>query len=247
MGAPGTLGGRVQFQGDGGNLFVAYLLYYLLPSIGIGFLSNVMIRGASAIDESLGGGGALSPVVNLLGTPIMCAGTAVVSLLFGHKFLEFYFENLVIEGQPCRYTGTLEGLFKSQIVNMVLVVLTFGIYTPWALCKLLEWAYENAEVGGQRGRLTFHGDGASLVGTFILGAILTLCTAYIYGAWFANDLFAFLWNNTRIDGRAFSFKKDPGGFLGPYLINLILTVCTCGLYYPWAICNVVKWANQRVA
>ena len=72
------------------------------------------------------------------------------------------------------------------------------------------------------------------------------CTAGIYGAWFANDIFAFMWDNTRIDGRNFQFKKDPGGFLGTMILTVLLSYCTLFIYYPWGICNILKWEAERV-
>src|SRR5262249_15583167 len=133
-----------------------------------------------------------------------------------------------------------------HIVNQLLILVTFGIFTPWAICRMATFMYENTEVNGQRGRLTFSGDGATLLGTYILGAILTSCTLGIYGAWFANDVFAFFWENTRLDGRPYGFRKDPGGFLGTYIITMILNMITCGIYYPWGIGAIMRWEAERV-
>ncbi len=149
-----------------------------------------------------------------------------------NKFLGFYYEALTLDGQRCNYVGTAGELLKSQFVNVLLIAITFGIYTPWALVNLKKWTYANVEVGGQRGRLTFDGDGGTLFGTYLLGAILSYCTFGIYGAWLANDIFAFYWDNTKLDGRGFSFKKDPGGFLGTYILTVLLSMCTLYIYLP---------------
>ena len=114
------------------------------------------------------------------------------------------------------------------------------------MCRMYKFMYENTLVNGQPNRLTFTGDGGELLGKYILGIILMACTMYIYGAWFANDLFAFFWENTKLDGRAFGFRKDPGGFLGTYILTIILTMCTGGIYFPWGICNILKWEAERV-
>ncbi len=142
--------------------------------------------------------------------------------------------------------GTQGDFFKAHFINILLMQLTCGLYAPWAYCNILRWAYENTEVGGQRGRLSFQGDGAALFVTYLIGLILTTCTI-IYGAWFENDLFAFFWENTRLDNRPFTFRKDPGGFLGLYIVNVVLTFCTCGIYAPWAIANTARWSADRVA
>jgi hypothetical protein len=246
MGAPGALGTRVQFHGEGGKLFGTYLLYLAAPMFGIGIVSAIIGGGAAAIDQAVGADGVIALIFSLVTSLIALVGFAVVPLLFLNKFFEFYYEKLIIDGQPCRYTGTLGGLAKVQILNSILIMLTLGIYTPWAIVKLKQWTYENVEVGGQRGRLSFHGDGGSLLGTYLLGMILTYCTLGIYGAWLANDIFAFLWDNSKLDGRAFSFKKDPGGFLGAYILTVILSYCTLMIYYPWGICNILKWEAERV-
>ena len=68
----------------------------------------------------------------------------------------------------------------------------------------------------------------------------------IYGAWFANDIFAFYWENSKIDGRGFAFRKDPGGFLGTYILTAILSYCTLFIYLPWGICNITRWEYERV-
>ena len=73
------------------------------------------------------------------------------------------------------------------------------------------------------------------------------CTCGIYGAWFANDIFAFYWENSKLDGRGFGFRKDPGGFLGTYILTVILNMCTFGIYFPWGICNILKWEAERVS
>ncbi len=122
-----------------------------------------------------------------------------------------------------------------------------GIYGPWMWVKYWQYQYENTEVNGQKGRLTFNGDGGTLLGKYILGLILTYCTCGIYGAWFANDIYAFYWENTKLDGRGFGFRKDPGGFLGTYILTMLLSICTLYIYLPWGLCNIAKWESERVS
>ena len=61
---------------------------------------------------------------------------------------EAFLKDLTLDGQRCNYVGTAGGLFKSQIGSLLLIMITFGIYTPWALVNLKKWTYENVEVGG---------------------------------------------------------------------------------------------------
>jgi hypothetical protein len=236
-GAAGGLGTRVVFGGDGGTLFGAFLLYGVAPWIAVGTVAGILFWIGSLID----------PVAGIaLAAPVYLIGLTTAPILFMNKFFEFYYEALKLDGQPCQYTGTFGSLFKLWFINSLLIGLTLGIYTPWAIVKLKHFLCENVRVAGQPGRLSFHGDGGTLLGTYILGAILTECTLGIYGPWFANDVFAFMWDNTKLDGRQYQFKKDPGGFFGTYLLAIILTMCTLGIYYPWGICNILKWEAERV-
>jgi hypothetical protein len=241
-------GQRVQFQGEGGKLLVTLLLWGFGPVIVGGIISAIFSGIGVAVDsDKYGNPGGVAMVLSLLGALIMLAIVFVGSLLLQNKILEFRWENTVIDGQRCRYTGTAGSLFKAMFVPLLLTYLTFGIYGPWMVVKMWSWQFENIEVNGQRGRLTFHGDGGTLLGKWILGAILTYCTLGIYGAWFVNDILEFYWQNTKIDGRGFNFRKDPGGFLGTYILTMVLTYCTAGIYMPWGMCNIIKWESERVA
>jgi hypothetical protein len=247
MGSQGAFGSRAVFTGDGGKLFATYLLYAMAPLIGAALVAGLLMGIGVGIESAVNTGGAIAIPFTLLGGLVLIAAMVAVPLVFMNKFLGFYFEALTLDGQRCNYVGTAVGLLKSQFLHLWLIQLTFGIYTPWALVHLKKWTYENVEVGGQRGRLTFDGDGGTLFGTYLLGMILTYCTLGIYGAWLANDIFAFYWENTKLDGRGFAFKKDPGGFLGTYILTMLLSMCTGYIYLPWGICNLFKWEAERVA
>jgi len=178
---------------------------------------------------------------------LMFAATMIATAVFTNKFYEFYYEALIIEGQRCQYTGTTGELAKVLIVNSLLSTITCGIYTPWAIVRTKEFVHSKVLVNGQPGRLSFHGDPASLLGKYILGMFLTYITCFIYGAWFANEIFAFMWENTQIDGRRFIFRRDEGGFLGTYIMTIVLSAVTCNLYYPYGICAILKWEAERVS
>lgn len=243
----GVGGQRVAFYGDGAKLFMMYLLYLVAPI----FVGVIVFGFLGLIGEKLAlvGGG-----IGVFGVMAMgVSGLALIACEFGaivistNKFLGYYYEALTIDRQPCQYTGTPRELANVLIVNTILTSITCGIYIPWAMVRMKEFVDSKVLVNGQPNRLTFYGDPASFLGTYILGMILATITCGIYGPWFANDVFAFMWENTRLDGRPFQFRKNPRGFFGTYLINVILMNVTCGIYYPWAICNILKWEADRVA
>ena len=242
------IGQRVVFNGDGGKLLGTWLTFGLAP-VAAGVIAMIVLAlvGGALGSTGSGAGGVMGVLFLALGFFLLVAGALVASVLFTNKFYEFYYESLVLDGQPCQYTGTTGELAKIILINAVLSMMTCGIYSLWGSVKMKEFIYSKVLVGGQPNRLTFHGDPASLLGTYILGIILTYCTAGLYQPWFMNNIFAFMWENTKLDGRPYQFRKDAGGWLGWSTIAMNFTVLSLGIYFPWGICNVLKWEAERVA
>jgi uncharacterized membrane protein YjgN (DUF898 family) len=242
VGAAATpgIGQRVVFRGDGGTLLGTYLVYCLAP-----VFAGILAAGLFAF---LGGtiGSGMEIVMPLLGFVLLAAAWLVAAVLFSNKFYAFYYEALVLDGQPCQYTGTPGELAKLMVINSLLTFATCGIYSLWAIVRTKEFVYSKVLVGGQPNRLTFHGDPASLLGTYILGVIINYCTLGLYAPWFGNNLIAFMWENTKLDGRAYQFRKDAGGLLGWCTIAFQFSLLTLGVYVPWGICNIFKWEAERV-
>src|SRR5688572_4329104 len=59
-----------------------------------------------------------------------------------------------------RYAGTGSGLFLIFFKNLLLTIVTFGIYLPWARTERRKYLWQNLEFGGQRFR--WHGTGREL-------------------------------------------------------------------------------------
>ncbi|MCU0659956.1 MAG: YjgN family protein [Polyangiaceae bacterium] len=239
-------GGRVNFLGEGGDLFKIYLLYSLAPIFG-GYVVVAIIMGISSF---------LGQQLKTDVLPILGAGVGGLLLLclilgvtvfFGHKFNEFHFQHLKLDNNQLEYRGTPGGLAKVLLVNLLLTYFTLGIYGPWAYVNYKKYCYENTYINGQPGRLTFDGNPSDLLGKYIVGLLLTYCTLGIYIFWFMNDIFAFMWENTKLDGRPFQFRRDPGGLFGTLILNYLLVYCTMGIYAPWMMCNLFKWEAEHVS
>ncbi len=80
-----------------------------------------------------------------------------------------------------KFTGGLLGLIGISILQGIIVVLTLGLGTPWAICMKQKWITENTIIDGRR--LTFDGTGGQLFGSYIKWFLLTLITFGIYGLW----------------------------------------------------------------
>lgn len=86
------------------------------------------------------------------------------------------------ERHPIEFTASGSEYFRIWIVNLLLIVVTLGIYLPWAKVRKLRYFYSNTWVGGDA--LDFHGEPVKMLrGTLIAAAFLI---AYSVGSNFSG-------------------------------------------------------------
>lgn len=82
---------------------------------------------------------------------------------------------------PLQFTGSGSEYFRIWIVNLLLTVLTLGLYHPWAKVRKLRYLYTNTQVGGHG--LDFHGrPWKMLKGTLVAAGLFLL---YFYASGFS--------------------------------------------------------------
>jgi uncharacterized membrane protein YjgN (DUF898 family) len=69
-----------------------------------------------------------------------------------------------------KFTGSGSEYFRIWIVNLLLLMVTFGIYYPWAKVRRLRYFYGNTVVGGEP--LGFHADPTKLLKGYLLVGLL---------------------------------------------------------------------------
>ncbi len=127
---------------------------------------------------------------------------------------------------PVQFTGSGSEYFRIWIVNLLLVLVTLGIYFPWAKVRRLRYFYGSTEVGGAP--LDFHGDpkkmlrGYLLTGALVLlysvagnfsafaGLVAFVLIAALWPALFKSSM-QFRLANTSWRGLRFRFKGDVAG------------------------------------
>ena len=86
------------------------------------------------------------------------------------------------ERHPIEFTASGSEYFRIWIVNLLLIVVTLGIYLPWAKVRKLKYFYSNTWVGGDA--LDFHGEPVKMLrGTLIAAGFLI---AYSVGSNFSG-------------------------------------------------------------
>ena len=80
-----------------------------------------------------------------------------------------------------QFTGGLLGLIGINLLQALMIGLSFGLGTPWAICMKERWMARHTIIDGKQ--LTFDGTGSQLFGNYIKWFLLTVLTLGIYGFW----------------------------------------------------------------
>jgi uncharacterized membrane protein YjgN (DUF898 family) len=138
------------------------------------------------------------------------------------------FDSTLNERLPIRFTGSGSEYFRIWIVNLLLTLVTAGLYFPWAKVRRLRYFYGNTLVAGHP--LGFHGDPKKMLRGYLLvvllgglysvagqfspvaGLVAFVIVALLWPALFKSSL-QFRMANTSWRGLRFRFKGDvPGAY-----------------------------------
>ena len=93
-----------------------------------------------------------------------------------------------------KFTGGLAGLVGTNIVYFLIVFLTLGFATPWAICFRERWYAKHTFIDGKQ--LVFTGSGGNLFLNYIKWFLLTIITLGIYGFWLNIRIHQWVVKNT---------------------------------------------------
>jgi uncharacterized membrane protein YjgN (DUF898 family) len=154
----------------------------------------------------------------------------------------------VLPSLPLRFSGTGAEYFGIWIVNLLLTIVTLGIYSAWAKVRRITYFYRHTELAGSS--FDFHGSPTKiLLGRFVALAMLLV---YNYCArvrspwlllvlgifavalpWLVRNSFRFRLYNTSWRGTRFHFRGSVGGCYRVFLLNGLLTMITFDLLWPF--------------
>ena len=135
-----------------------------------------------------------------------------------------------IDSYPLEFSASGSEYFRIWIVNLLLILVTLGIYLPWAKVRKIKYFYSNTRVDGHA--LDFHGDpkkmlrGTVMVGVFfvvysqavrfapVAGVVAIIALLAIWPLLFRAGM-KFRLANTSWRGMRFRFVDT--GLLEPYL------------------------------
>jgi len=157
------------------------------------------------------------------------------------------------------FSGSAQTLFGMWIVNVLLTLLTFGIYYFWAKVKVRSYILSQTSFDGHR--FAYHGTGNELLVGWFKGALLFSVPWVVlnYGLWFFDPsdnirlaasilswfiILAFppflqVWSlryrlsRTSWCAIRFSFRGWLSDYFKIWTKGITLTILTAGLYYPF--------------
>ena len=163
-----------------------------------------------------------------------------------------------IELKRFTFHGSGGDLFKITIVNILLTIVTAGIYYFWGRTRVRRYVYSQVEFEGDR--FVYHGTGKELflgwlkgVGFLVASWALLGLLGWVAGIAPGGPAFIFIiylpilaiipviivgslrYRLSRASWRGirFSFRGQVGRFYGPYFKGLLFTVLTIGFYGPY--------------
>jgi uncharacterized membrane protein YjgN (DUF898 family) len=150
--------------------------------------------------------------------------------------------------EQIRFTGTGGEYFGVWIVNLLLTIVTLGIYSAWAKVRRLQYFYRHTELAGST--FDFHGSPKSI----LIGRILALAMLFAYNysvrtrsamtivvvigiaiamPWLLRNSFRFRLYNTSWRGTRFRFRGNLARAYRVFLLYGFLTLITAYAMAPF--------------
>lgn len=192
----------------------------------------------------------------------LLGGLLLSGLTFGIYYPWFMvrFQKLLLErtevqvgDRPLALTTTATGgaLFKEVLITYLLTMVTFGVYLPWGVVRLMRFwqAHTVAQGTGVEYHLKTELTGGQVFKAGLVGYLLTAITFGIYGPWLLVKLAALFLDHTRVEENGqpsgqLHFRGTGGALFKTALVGGLLTMVTFGIYAFWFQVKILRyWAE----
>lgn len=170
------------------------------------------------------------------------------------------FDTITPQNYPIQFTGKGSEYFGIWIVNLLLTILTLGIYSAWAKVRRLQYFYRNTSLAGAS--LDYHGNPKAI----LKGRIIGFCLLVLYNAsfqfsmglgiavalllaailpWLIVRSIRFNLYNTSYRGLRFGFKGETSEAYGLFLLWPILTALSLYTLAPLWHCKLKAYLHNN--
>jgi uncharacterized membrane protein YjgN (DUF898 family) len=150
--------------------------------------------------------------------------------------------------EPLHFTGSGAEYFGIWIVNLLLTIVTLGIYSAWAKVRRLQYFYRHTNVAGSS--FDFHGSPVRILIGRVIALVMLITYNYsvrlhspltlvilaaiaIVMPWLLRNSFRFRLYNTSWRGTRFHFRGAVGRAYRVFLLNGFLTLITLYVMAPF--------------
>ncbi len=168
------------------------------------------------------------------------------------KTLQYLYGATEFEGSRLQFHGTGKEMFKGFIKAMGIIIVIYFLYFYfityfWIASSILllcilsvlplaihgSYRYRMSRTSWRGIRFGYRGDRTELIKLVWKGALLTLITLGIYGAWFSMNLRNYVMSNIRFGNARFKYNGKGGDYFVLNLVGYLLTILTLGIYGFW--------------
>lgn len=179
-------------------------------------------------------------------------------------------ENPIVNPLRLFFQGTGKQLFGIQIVNLLLTIITFGLYYPWAKAAYLKYVYRSTAYGGSH--FSFEGTGKEMFAGFIkaIGILAIVYGTFLVLIYSQNTTLAFLgflllWaasavfiplvihgmlryrlSRTTWRGIHFGYRGNLKELMKIFARGLVFTILTFGIYGPWLTIHIRNYTVKHI-
>jgi uncharacterized membrane protein YjgN (DUF898 family) len=169
-----------------------------------------------------------------------------------------------------RFVGTGSDLFGIYIINMLLSIVTLGLYYPWAKAATLKYTYANTQLDNSP--FQFHGTGKEIFMGFIKAVgLLIVIYAVLIGLAFVPSIgirvFGYIavyavllalipvaihgalryrMSRTSWRGIHFGYRGNRDELVKMYFMQGLLTIFTLGIYSFWMTQNINRYTTNNI-
>jgi uncharacterized membrane protein YjgN (DUF898 family) len=225
---------RFVFHGTGKEVFIGFIKALLIFGSLNAFLFYCLLNK----NESLA----------YVGLIVFYLGFFALIPLAIHGSLRYRLSRTSWRGIHFGYRGNLKEFYGIYIKNIILTILTFGIYSSWMRVAMNKYIREKIRFGSIQ--FSFEGKGVDLFIINLKGIIFSILTFGIYSFWFYKNRLMFEVNNTKIiqDGKEINLRSTltPSEIFKSLVVNYLIVAFTFGIGTGIAINRIARVLFQNI-
>jgi uncharacterized membrane protein YjgN (DUF898 family) len=169
------------------------------------------------------------------------------------------------------FSGTGGSLFSIQIVNLLLMIVTLGLYYPWAKARTLQFLYSTTQF--EESPFQFHGTGKEMFKGFIKAIAIIIAIyaiplsilyfleyesaagiaiLFLYAGIIAivplaiHGSYRYRMSRTTWRGIRLGYRGDRGELMRLFYRDLFLTIITLGIYSAWLTVHLRSYVLSNI-